>query len=452
MAVVSPAAARKKQPPPAPAAPAPPVVTVGAGVEKWRAGDYAGAVAVWQPFANAGDADAMFNIGQAYKLGRSVPKDEAQARDWYRKAAMKGHRPAQANLGIMLFQAGEKLEAVRWLKAAADQNEMRAQYVLGVAYWNGDGAPRSLMLAYAYLSRAAQLGLPEASNALGTLETRLTAADRANGTAVATSLAAGDGVPALFAGPNPIPPPFGLAASGSAGTPQPRPLTNTPVMAAAVPATETPKPVLLTQREAPPVPEMRAAPPPRVTAPPLPAPAVVAALTSQWSPSRPSPTPPALMPATAAPGSAATPPGPVVRPPIRPAAPVVTAVAIPPAVVRQPAPLPTEPKPMAVVAPPVAKLVVEKAKAMVAAEKSAPIRVTAWRVQLGAFSKRTLAEAAWKKVQAKQGKVMAAVKPVYDESANITKLQLGPYASEKLARDACAKIAFAGSACFVTKG
>lgn len=107
---------------------------------------------------------------------------------------------------------------------------------------------------------------------------------------------------------------------------------------------------------------------------------------------------------------------------------------------------------MAVVAPPVAKLVVEKAKAMVAAEKSAPIRVTAWRVQLGAFSKRTLAEAAWKKVQAKQGKVMAAVKPVYDESANITKLQLGPYASEKLARDACAKIAFAGSACFVTKG
>lgn len=73
-------------------------------------------------------------------------------------------------------------------------------------------------------------------------------------------------------------------------------------------------------------------------------------------------------------------------------------------------------------------------------------------MQLGAFSKRALAEAAWKSVQAKQGKAVAGVKPIYESSANITKLQLGPYANEKLARDSCAKIAFAGSACFVTKG
>ena len=43
---------------------------------------------------------------------------------------------------------------------------MRAQYVLGIVHWNGDGAAKSLPLAYAYLVRAAAQGLPEATKAL----------------------------------------------------------------------------------------------------------------------------------------------------------------------------------------------------------------------------------------------------------------------------------------------
>ncbi|MFZ4690708.1 MAG: tetratricopeptide repeat protein, partial [Polymorphobacter sp.] len=203
--VASPAAAARKKPVPAPVAPAPVVPSVKAGVEAWRAGDYPAAVAMWMPFANAGDMDAMFNIGQAYKLGRAVPKDTVIARDWYRRAALKGHLPAQANLGILLFQAGEKSEAIRWLKSAADKNEMRAQYVLGVALWNGDGAPRSLTLAYGYLARASAQGLPEATTALNTLTGSISPLERANGWAVATSLAAGNGIPPEFAGPAPRP-------------------------------------------------------------------------------------------------------------------------------------------------------------------------------------------------------------------------------------------------------
>ncbi|MEY2883976.1 MAG: hypothetical protein RL490_1700, partial [Pseudomonadota bacterium] len=194
-------AARKKPAPAVVAPPAPPPPSVRQGVELWRAGDWAGAVAMWQPFADAGDPDAMFNVGQAHKLGRSVPRDVLVARDWYRKAAMKGHLPAQANLGILLFQAGEKAEAVRWLKSAADRNEMRAQYVLGVAHWNGDGVPRSLVLAYAYLARASAQGLAEATNALNNLTATIPPQDRANGWAVALSLAAGTGIPAAYANP-----------------------------------------------------------------------------------------------------------------------------------------------------------------------------------------------------------------------------------------------------------
>src|SRR3546814_5601382 len=62
------------------------------GVRKWRAGDYAGAVAEWKEPAAKGNRDAQFNLGQAYKLGRGVAADPQKAIDFYRKAADQGHR------------------------------------------------------------------------------------------------------------------------------------------------------------------------------------------------------------------------------------------------------------------------------------------------------------------------------------------------------------------------
>jgi TPR repeat protein len=44
--------------------------SVKAGIEAWQRADYAGAVAIWRPLAEKGDADAEFNLGQAYRLGR----------------------------------------------------------------------------------------------------------------------------------------------------------------------------------------------------------------------------------------------------------------------------------------------------------------------------------------------------------------------------------------------
>src|SRR3546814_7109319 len=49
------------------------------GVRKWRVGDFAGAVAAWRGPATAGNSDAQFNLGQAYKLGRGVQADPAMA-------------------------------------------------------------------------------------------------------------------------------------------------------------------------------------------------------------------------------------------------------------------------------------------------------------------------------------------------------------------------------------
>src|SRR3546814_18466698 len=83
---------------------APTANQVKAGVDAWSRGDDAAAVKAWRGPAEHGDADAQFNLGQAYKLGRGVAADPAEAEKWYRKAAEQGHYQAEENYGIALFQ------------------------------------------------------------------------------------------------------------------------------------------------------------------------------------------------------------------------------------------------------------------------------------------------------------------------------------------------------------
>ena len=60
--------------------------SVRAGIEAWQKGDTGAAVAIWRPLADKGDADAAFNLGQAYRLGKGVALDLAQAQGWLERA------------------------------------------------------------------------------------------------------------------------------------------------------------------------------------------------------------------------------------------------------------------------------------------------------------------------------------------------------------------------------
>ena len=86
--------------------------SVRAGIDAWQKGDTAGAVAIWRPLPEKGDADAAFNLGQAYRLGRGVKLDLAQAQNWLERAARKGHVDAQSTLGLLLFQNGNRMAAM----------------------------------------------------------------------------------------------------------------------------------------------------------------------------------------------------------------------------------------------------------------------------------------------------------------------------------------------------
>lgn len=163
----------------------PAAADVKAGVDAWAKGDFIRAVEEWRGPAIAGDADAQFNLAQAYKLGRGVPVDPALAESWFRKAAMQGHVQAEDNYGLALFQNDKKADAVPWLEKSAARFEPRAQLVLGTMLFNGDGVKRDYPRAYALMTRASAAGLDSASATLAQMDQYITPADRERGVALA---------------------------------------------------------------------------------------------------------------------------------------------------------------------------------------------------------------------------------------------------------------------------
>ena len=189
--------------------------------------DQAAAIARWRTRAAAGDIEAQYNLGQAYRQGNGVPEDPVEAEAWYRKAADRGHMLAQARLGLMLFTSTRRQESYVWLDKAATQGEPRAQYVMGNALFNGNDIPRNLPRAYAMMSRAAAAGLDPAKQSLATMENVLSASDKQAGAALASAMAARGAAPSTGA------PRLALAPVADAAKAVPAPASAAPAPAPA---------------------------------------------------------------------------------------------------------------------------------------------------------------------------------------------------------------------------
>ena len=199
--------------------------SVRAGIDAWQKGDTAGAVAIWRPLADKGDADAAFNLGQAYRLGKGVPLDLAQAQGWLERAARKGHVDAQATLGLLLFQNGNRVTAMRWLKAAAEAGEPRALLMVGTALYNGDGVPADPVTAYAYVSRAAAQGLAPAQATLADMDEVMPLEQRQKGVELAKKMANAKKTPAPAPATTKPPTAKSVPAAPKAAAPKPEPFS-----------------------------------------------------------------------------------------------------------------------------------------------------------------------------------------------------------------------------------
>jgi TPR repeat protein len=299
--------------------------SVRAGIDAWQRADYVGAVAIWRPLAEKGDADAEFNLGQAYRLGRGVTTNIAAAKTWFERAANQGHIDAETTLGLLLFQNNDPAEGIKWIRKAAEQGEPRAQLVYGTALVNGDSVAQDPILGYAYVSRSAAQGLAPAKDTLDQLNRMLPEADRKRGNEMALSL----GAPATSA-PEPV-----------KAIPQPAEVTSA-------------KPQKAVREKPAPEPDMAAS--------------------------------------TAKPASKAKPAAEAAKSTVKEAATAAPA----------------------------------KAKAAASGN---------WRIQLGAFSRRSNAEALFKKASAKAA--LAGREPFYVAAGAVTRLQVGPFESRAAAEAAC---------------
>jgi TPR repeat protein len=84
------------------------------------------ALSACQQAAQAGDAQAQYELGLFYYDGKNAPRDLAQALDYFEQASLQGHADAQYHLGMMFFR-GEGVAA----------NNVQAYVVLKMAAVNG---------------------------------------------------------------------------------------------------------------------------------------------------------------------------------------------------------------------------------------------------------------------------------------------------------------------------
>jgi hypothetical protein len=123
--------------------------------------------------AEAGDAEAQFELGCMYDDGASVPRSPKQAFKWWLKAAQQGLAVAQNNVGAAYLSgigvSGDYTSAAHWYELAAAQGNSTAQGQLGWLYYLGRGVQKDETIALNWWTRSeaksaqARLGLLAAS-------------------------------------------------------------------------------------------------------------------------------------------------------------------------------------------------------------------------------------------------------------------------------------------------
>lgn len=132
-------------------------------------GNYADALRLLTPLAEQGVARAQSALGEMYYTGHGVPRDAAQAAQWYRKAADQGSASAQNDLA-RLYYGGHGVpqsdtEAAKWFRMAAERGDMQAQFDLGLMCEAGQGVPRDLVQAYKWYALSAARSSASAAGA-----------------------------------------------------------------------------------------------------------------------------------------------------------------------------------------------------------------------------------------------------------------------------------------------
>lgn len=143
------------------------------GETAYRKGDFETALKKFSVWAEQGDEEAQFNLGQMYQSGQGVVQNYKKAVSWFRKAAEQEYENAQFSLALK-YGEGKGVtknykEAARWYRKAAVRGHAGAQYNLGQLFLRGDGVVKDYKEAAKWYRKAANQRIVQAQNNLGVL-------------------------------------------------------------------------------------------------------------------------------------------------------------------------------------------------------------------------------------------------------------------------------------------
>ncbi|MBE6946352.1 MAG: TIR domain-containing protein [Ruminococcaceae bacterium] len=116
---------------------------------------YAQARDLYQQAAEAGNADAMWMLGNLHFFGLTGAEDHDTACRWYQQAAKAGHLAAMYDLGRCHYHGrGDYPQAFRWFKEAAQGGSIEAMIDLSRCYLRGEGTEKNAAQAVFWLEKA----------------------------------------------------------------------------------------------------------------------------------------------------------------------------------------------------------------------------------------------------------------------------------------------------------
>lgn len=161
--------------------PSPVTASFDKGVQAFINKDYGKAREYFLPLAKQGDPKAQFGLGLLYRNGFGVRRDLRKAFRLYKQSAVQGYAKAQYNLAILTLSLARhnsnfnESDAIAWLKLAAQQDIVRAQYHLGMMYWEGKhDLEADDVLAYMWVYIAASNFHPQSVSKLKMMKKKMT--------------------------------------------------------------------------------------------------------------------------------------------------------------------------------------------------------------------------------------------------------------------------------------
>ena len=131
------------------------------------------AVTQWTSAAKQGLSYSQVSLGRAYYRGEGVQSNVDTALYWFQAAADQGDSQGQLCLGCSLLETVERLavsgflvewrdgaalDAVFWLRKAAENGETKSYNYLGLAHSNGTGVEKDDEIAVSWFRKAIKAG------------------------------------------------------------------------------------------------------------------------------------------------------------------------------------------------------------------------------------------------------------------------------------------------------